>query len=84
MGADIPDDTVELPADMFYLWELHSELRFSAVPDDDKRILIKRSPLTLSGVIDYLSFVGLSLNRIEVNAIMSIDSILNRFAHDNG
>jgi len=84
MGADIPDDSVDIPVAVSYLWELHRDIRFSLVKDvrDDisVNVLSPRDSLTLGGVIQYVNYMGLDLNKTEMNAIMSLDSIYDRYA----
>ena len=84
MGADIPDDSVDMPVAVSYLWELHRDIRFSLIKDvrDDVavNVLSPRDSLTLSGVIRYVEYMGLDLNRVEIGVIMSLDSIYDRYA----
>lgn len=85
MGAEIPDNSVEFPDDMQYLWDMHREARFSCVINDDgEKALSARESLSLSSLISYSDFVGVSLNKNEINAIMSIDSIFDRHVNGNG
>tara|TARA_R110000765_G_scaffold84685_4_gene163703 strand:- start:1179 stop:1442 length:264 start_codon:yes stop_codon:yes gene_type:complete len=67
MGADIPDDSVEMPSTVSYLWGIHRDIRFT-------------KPLTLGCVIQYSEYMGLDLNRTEIGAIMAMDSIYDRYA----
>ena len=83
MGADIPDDTVDMPQAMAYLWDLHREIRFSLIPSNTDgvktNLLSPRESLTLESVIKYAEYTGLNLNKAEISAIMSLDSIYNRY-----
>jgi hypothetical protein len=83
MGADIPDDTVDMPQSMAYLWDLHREIRFSLIPGNTDgvktNLLSPRESLTLVSVIKYVEYTGLNLNKAEISAIMSLDSIYNRY-----
>tara|TARA_R110000803_G_scaffold174107_1_gene236731 strand:- start:451 stop:708 length:258 start_codon:yes stop_codon:yes gene_type:complete len=84
MGADIPDNSVDMPLSVSYLWELHRDIRFSLFKDvkdgDTINVLSPRESLSLGGVIQYAKYMGLDLNRTEIGAIMSIDSIYDRYA----
>ena len=83
MGADIPDNSVSLPDSLGYLWDLHREIRFSLVLNEDgEKALSQRESITLPSLMAYSDFMGLTLTKIEINAIMSIDSIFDR--HSNG
>ena len=84
MGADIPDDSVDMPVAASYLWELHRDIRFSVTKDvrdgDTVTVLSPRESLSLGGVIQYVKYMGLDLSRTEIGAIMSLDSIYDRYA----
>lgn len=84
MGADIPNDSVDFPQELNHLWEMHREIRFSSVVNDDGDMALSpRDSITLPLLMAYSDFTGLNLNKTEINAIMSIDSIFDRLANGN-
>lgn len=69
MGVNIGDDKPPLPKSVSYLLDMHTEIRNLAPYDR----------LTTAGVIGYLEFSGVELNKSELGVVMKIDAILNRY-----
>jgi len=79
MGADIPEDDVELPAQLSYLHDMFYGLRFDRIPNDDGEFsLMAKSDLSYSDIHYNSLLTGLELEPWEVSAILSMNSIFNK------
>lgn len=80
MGAKLPlTEEPEIPKSVAYLWELHKSVRFSLIPDNEKLSLMPRDPITIRDLIAYIDQSGLRLNREEIDAILAIDAIFEKY-----
>lgn len=79
MGANIPDDTPDIPGSVAYIWELHKSIRFSTIPSDDGWSLMPREPINAREIECYLDRSGLELSRAEFDAILAIDAIFEKY-----
>ena len=79
MGAHIPGEEPELPGSISYLWDLHKAIRFSVVPSDEGFSIMPREMLNYREVAAYQRQSGITLSFAEISAIMSVDSIFEKF-----
>ena len=78
MGANVPEDTNDIPRQLSYLYNLFKKMRFSRIPNDDVFSLVAREPLTYAHIDFYSKSSGLDFEMWEINTIMSLDSIFKR------
>lgn len=78
MGAPIPEDDHTLPEQVRYLFDLFMQLRFSRIPNDDGFSLMARESLRFSDIHYNSQLTGLKLERHEIEAIMSLNSIFDK------
>ena len=80
MGAIIETDDLEMPEQLRYLYDLFMSIRFTRIPSEDEFKLMARESLTFSDIHYNSLLTGLELERFEVDAILSMNSIFDKYS----
>ena len=81
MGADIPEDDAKMPEQLRYLYDLFMGLRFNRIPSDDGFSLMAKNDLSYSDIYHNSLLTGLELHKWEVDAILSMNSIFDKYSN---
>ena len=83
MGAITDDDQgQEMPEQLRYLYDLFMGLRFNRIPnDDDTFSLMAKNDLSYSDIYHNSLLTGLELHKYEVDVIMSLNSIFDKYSN---
>lgn len=81
MGADIPEDENEIPAQLIYLYDIFKSIRFSRIPNGDGFSLMARDSIGYNEIDFYSKLSGLDFEMWEVDILLSLNAIFDRAAN---
>lgn len=80
MGADIPDNEIQMPEQLRYLYDLFMGIRFNRVPSDDGFKLLASEGLSYGDLHYHSLLTGLELHKWESQAILSMSAIFDKYS----